>query len=528
MPRPDPAAAGPTRKPIPWAFVPILASMVLFAPAFLGLDAYSTFFLRGDDFVYLAEASDWSELSSNLFRPHNAHVVPLFRLWFYGVAQAAGSYAALPTACLAASYVGFIVALLGVGHLVAWESRRLGWGLAAIAGAGMASVPIPTVAWFSAGQAMLSGAFALSALQAAQLARIDSRRLWIVLATSACAAAPWIWSGGYVAGPACFVYLQLDGRREMRRASWLPAAASCAVFLASVGITGFSALGSGSEAGFRPIAGLMHTSQAIPEFAVLANLGLDGTTTPTQGLALTMAIIGIWGWSRGMRFRPTPLEGAGAVLILGGYGLAYAFRGSFPFESLRDISWYQAIPHLGAALFVGGWATHLLDPDVRPGPPRRFSRRFSLGLLAFLGFAVLIQSPRVERRFLESVPPLSASEAERFPTRELRRLRALYLASERRARQDRFLARVDRLQVAAGGLTAADLRRAFGRRLGPGMPEHVAEVDLFDLLSPPSSPAQAVPLSSSIRERLEALITPEPVTRPTWLAPGEPWTPREW
>jgi hypothetical protein len=196
--------------------------------------------------------------------------------------------------------------------------------------------------------------------------------------------------------------------------------------------------------------------------------------------------------------------------MLGGYGLAYAFRGSFPFESLRDISWYQAIPHLGAALFVGGWATHLLDPEVRPGPPRRFSRRFSLGLVVFLGFAFVIQSPRVERRFLESVPPPSASEAERFPTRELRRLRALYLASERRERQDRFLARVDRLQVAAAGLTAAELRRAYGRRLGPGMPEHVAEVDLFELLPAPSRAAQTVPISSSIRERLESLVTPEP------------------
>ena len=46
--------------------------------------------LAGDDFAYVADSRDASRLASNLFTPHNTHIVPLFRIWTFALVAGAG------------------------------------------------------------------------------------------------------------------------------------------------------------------------------------------------------------------------------------------------------------------------------------------------------------------------------------------------------------------------------------------------------------------------------------------------------
>ena len=47
--------------------------------------------LSGDDFAYVADARDGPRMLSNLFKPHNTHIVPLFRLWTFALVRGLGS-----------------------------------------------------------------------------------------------------------------------------------------------------------------------------------------------------------------------------------------------------------------------------------------------------------------------------------------------------------------------------------------------------------------------------------------------------
>ena len=181
------------------------------------------FFLKSDDFVYIARSRTAAALWEHLLGPHNGHVVPLFRLETHAMARVAGTLEALPTVLSWASYATMVLAIAAAGHVVARESGRTSLGLAAMAAIGLTSVLGPTLLWYSAGQALAAGTMVLAMLAALQAWRIGGGWWALALGLIAAAAAPLIWSGGYCCGTRRD-RLSLGRRathlRRARRSSW--------------------------------------------------------------------------------------------------------------------------------------------------------------------------------------------------------------------------------------------------------------------------------------------------------------------
>ena len=503
-----------------------LVALILAAPLWVLADELRYSALSGDDFPFIADSLDWQATRLHLFEPHNAHIVPLFRLWTHGLVLLSGQLDAMPLVFRVGSYVGLIMTMLAVFLLVAKETRRTGVGLAAMAGLGISTVVEPAVSWYSAGQALWAGAAIILTIY---LARNWSRnggiwRLGLVVLGSL--AAPAIWSGGLLAGPAAMAYAWGKNRLRQPVRLLVLAVVTLLCFLLVVGLTRQTVEDTGliweqrKELWPRPIQAVLHTTQAIAETLVLGNLGLDATTQPYQAVVLVSALIGLWAWSRGGFSRITPLEASGAVMAVGSYLLVYFFRGNLPFSSLRPLGWYHAIPQVGAVLFAAGWWDAL-----RPTAPLGLTRRQVLGVLGFVGSICLLQSPRAERILLQYAPPLSPSEAKFFLIAELQRFRALYFREESLNRQIRALARLEKANPVAARLKLGPktLRRIYGRVLMPGIPENQLASDIFSLLKlPPDDPALPVDVGR-VRLALDDLFRAENEPRPPWLSPTEPW-----
>lgn len=524
------APTGRFRRPVPTWVAPAIGALICAAPAWLMADLLRDHLVKGDDFVYLARSRTWPRVISNLWAPHNAHVVPLFRLWTFALMAMAGRLANLPRVLGSASYGMLVLVMLAGGRFVAREARDPALGLAAMAALGITTVVAPVVTWYSAGQALWAGLGILAMLLALQGWR-DSSGLgvtWLALAALAAASAAAFWSGGHVAGPVGATYLWTEGRPRGRKAAAVPLLATAAT-LGALFLLGGRELRASARPHERAIAeaahpfrGLLHTSQAIPETLILGNLGLDAAIDVTQGVVFCLALAGLWVWSRGPGIpRPNSLEAAGAALVVLSYLLVYTFRGYLPFASLRSIGWYHAIPHVGAVLFAAGWWSALFRRGSPSGRP--LTRGGALAILGFAAFLLLIQAPRARRMFLAGAEPLTASERAMFPIPELQRLRAVYLATERAARQHRFLARLDRAERLGirYGISREAIRHALGRIDGPGLPEKLPDFDATDLLDLPRTGTTADP--TRVRALLEEWLITEPVPRPPWLDPREPW-----
>lgn len=497
----------PAPRPLTW----LVIAGLLATPAFLWSDALRSPWLKLDDFVYLAGSRTGADLRANLLLPHNAHVVPLYRLLTAGVLLVSGSLASLPLATTLASYAALVLAMAGVGILVRRETGDGGWGMGAMAVVGLSSILDPTVAWYSAAQALWAGSATVAVLLALEQWKATGKAGWLVLGFGLAAMAPAIWSGGYVAGPAGSAYLLTSGSRAARRGAAAPILGGVVFLGLSLAATGGGLSGTGRvEGSMQPLVGLRHTAQAIPEILVLANLGIDGVTTDHQGLGLLALLTISWWWSRG-RGGLSPLEAAGGTMAILGFGLAYTFRSNYRFDSLREIGWYQAIPQLGGVLFAAGWANH-----------RRLSRGWSvsgpirvaslLGVVASASLLAVIHAPRVERLFLASLPPMSPQEAVGLPSPELKRLWGRYVADERSARQTRYLGRLDRAGAIAESLGASRqaIRGAVELRAGPGMPEAIPGLDAAGLLARPDLGGSEID-PSRLRSRLEGLVSVEPI-----------------
>jgi hypothetical protein len=496
-------------------------------------DPFGRVRLQLDDFDYVAKSRTSGDLKRHVFTPHSTHFVPLFRVWTFFWVQAAGRLGRMPEVLGAAAFLGYAAAMLLIGHLVAWESGRPALGLGVMAAFGVSAVLEPTVHWYSAAQAVAAGSAALAALAACQRLRARGGWWWLAAVAAAATAAPMLWSAGYVAGPAGAAYLWADGRPRARKAAVVPLAATALAALVAVALAGRSITASGNfhdrslaEAA-NPVQGAISTAQAIVEILVLRNFGLDAATDPLQAVVLVSLLAAAWGWSRGS-WRPSPLETAGLVLVVLGFGLVYTARGYFTFNNLRDLTWYQAIPQTGAALFLGGWCLSRLEPGRGGDLPRALPPPTRGGLLAVLGVvlvALVLQTPRVRARLVASAPAMSASESSRFPTPLLQRLRARYLDAEWVAWQRRFLERLDRVEAAArrSGATRAEVRKALGRVIAPGMPSQLPWLDSISLLALPESGDHG---SEPGRALTLAPIEVEPEPRPAWLPPGDPWPPK--
>jgi hypothetical protein len=503
-----------------------LAALILAVPAWLMADELRYSELFGDDFVYIADALDWQTAKAHLLKPHNTHIVPLFRLWTATIVALAGRLEDMPAAFRAASYFGLIMTMLSVCLFVSSESGRTVLGLVAMAGIGLSTVVQPAVSWYSAGQALWAGTGIVLTLI---LARAWSRYggVWrLLLVALASLVAPAFWSGGLLAGPAATAYVITKNRSKYRGQLVALVFVTALAGLIVVGLSRRQISDTNQiwehhkELWPRPVQACLHTFQAITETVVLANLGLDAITTPSQATVLVALLVGIWLWSRGGPSRFNPLEASGAVVLIGSYLLVYFFRGNFPYSSLRDLGWYNAIPQIGAVLFAVGWWQSL-----RPDIPHAMTRIEAVVVLGFVGLLCLLQVPRAERNLLRYAPALSESEAKMFPIPELRRLRALYFKEEVLGRQIRALARLTMAKSALARLNAGPetLRRIYGRVLLPGIPEKQLPSDAFSLIKPLDDDRARPSELARIHRALDDLIRPEDEPRPEWLKPHDPW-----
>lgn len=522
-----------------------LAALLCAAPSYLMRDELLHDMPAGDDFVYLAHSRTLATLRASLWTPHNAHVVPWFRLWTYLLVKVAGDLAHLPGVLTVGAYVPFVLVLLAGGHVVAHETRHLGLGLAAMVFLGQSSVIEPALTWYASSQSLWAAFGILAMLAALQRWRASAGAWRMALACLAAVLGAWSWSGGYVAGPVGFVYLWADGRPRCRKAAAIPLAVSLACAGLAIAMSGRGPLSAENVHGrtatqaANPLVGAVYSCQAIPEALVLGNLGLDAEVDAVQGVLFTLAIVALWVWTRRPRPVPTPLEAAGATMVAGGFLLAYTFRSYLPFDSLRTIWVYHAIPHIGFVLFLAGWwAGPSTEP---PGWPRPMSRGAVLGVLVLVVVATLLHDRRAERLFLDEAPKTTPAEIrglmdhfklgalldpEAPLPRPLRLDRAIYIADARREAQRLFLARLDRAErvAAARGIDRDAIRRAFGPVRGPGLPDAFPDFDATDFMALPDS--GRVTDLAAVRAALGELLTSTPDPPPPWLPSGEAWPPK--
>jgi hypothetical protein len=489
-----------------WVPAALLVLLLCVAPILLWGVPLRFFVLKLDDFVYLARSRSISALERHLTTPHNGHVVPLFLLETHCLARLARSLEALPVVLGAAAYFSLVLSMVALGHVVAWETGRPARGLAAMAAVGLSSVLGPAILWYAASQTLATGTTILAMLAALQAWR--ARGSWWRLAAGvfAAAAAPLFWSAGYAAGPVGMAYLWADGRRFCRVAAVLPLAGSATTGLIIWVIAGGTMIESSAPSGrpldqiarVRPAA--THAAQAVCEALVLNNLGLDATTEPAQALVIFALITGVWAWSirrsepAGAQsfLRTSPLEAAGAVLVVAGFAMVFAVRGTeTTFDNLRGLGWYDAIPQLGAVLFVAGWCAHPRTPPPRSLEPPRL--RQLAGVALFATVILLLQAPRAHRVIFQydgaSAPYRPDVDSNSVATRTQTRADL----EERARKQRRALAELDRLEHNAheAGARRAQLIQAARAVHVPGMPENLSEVGVADLLSMPETDVSA-------------------------------------
>ena len=342
------------------------------------------FFLKSDDFVYLARSRTPAALRGHLATPHHGHVAPLFLLETHLLARLAGTLEALPAVLGWASYATLVLAMAATGHVVARESGRMARGLAAMAAVGLASVLGPTLLWYAAGQALAAGTAILVMLAALQAWRIRGGWWRLGRGLLAATAAPLFWSAGYAAGPVGMAYLWADGRRACRRAAAILAASSLAVValvwcVAGRGSPRPRTSPPGRSAACWPLAPwwrIRPRRSARPWSSITwASTPPPRPARPSSSPRCSPASgpgRGDGSGAAGSRTWPriNPLEAAGAVLVIATFGLIFAARGTeSDFDSLRGLGWYDAMAELGAVLFVAGWCAGAL-----PSPPPAVDR----------------------------------------------------------------------------------------------------------------------------------------------------------
>src|SRR5207248_3662807 len=120
--------------------------------------------LFSDDVAYVAGSRTWERTASNLFVPHNTHIVPAWRLVTWGLVARAGNLERLPEVLAVASYSILVAAMLMTGRLVARETGQTGLGLAASAMVGTTSLMLTPATWYSASQPLWAGLGILATL----------------------------------------------------------------------------------------------------------------------------------------------------------------------------------------------------------------------------------------------------------------------------------------------------------------------------------------------------------------------------
>ncbi|WP_165232363.1 hypothetical protein [Aquisphaera insulae] len=490
--------------------------------------------LYSDDFAYLGASRTLARTASNLFVPHNTHVVPAWRVVTWALVAWSGRLAKLPEVLAEAAFGILVAVMLLMGRLVARETGRPALGLASMVVVGATSVMASPACWYSSGQTLWAAFGVLGALWYAQCWRRSPSIGALPLMGLSAMFAGWCWTIGHMAGPVASVYLWLDGRRRCRLAAAVPLGASILAVLISVAFgarhvdSTVSFHGRTTKEAAKPVEGLLHTGQAIPENLILGNLGLKAQTTATQGLTITAAIVGIWAFGRlrrGGLAAFNPLECAGLSLVFGSYLVEWTVRGYMPFRYLRTINmgmivpWYDVVPQVGAVLFAAGWIAGPRGPAAGRAAMKRLDALAVIGLLSVL---MVLNQPRVDRLWRNWVPPSLPAETKMFPIQSLQTMRAHIILLDRAAWQRRALSRLDQAQELASrmGIGLATIREAFGRVDAPELPDVYDAALLLDL----PREGRKVDLDQ-VRRTLGPYLQKEPPPRPAWLPPGEIWPP---
>jgi hypothetical protein len=525
------------RQPIGPGATWAVACLVCVAPAWLFFDATSAvardplavYRMISDDFPYVAGSRTLRRAVSNLFVPHNTHIAPAWRMLTWVLAASAGRLVEVPRVLATASYAILVAVMLLTMRLVARETGRTTWGLAAMAAVGTSSLMMSAATWYSAGQTLWAGYGILAALWFAQGWRRSGGGAWLILTWLSAAVAGWFWTVGYLAGPVTAAYLWVDGRARCRKAAVVPlvSAAMAAAIAMGLGASQIDATisfhGRSTLEAINPVRGITHTFQAITENLILGNLGLVGWSMPMQATVIALGVLAAWLRARRRRgWRFNPLETAGAVLVLSSYWVEWTVRGYFAFANLRGIvPWYETIPQIGAVLFVAGWWSGPRAP-LAPARPAPTTRAGALGVVLLAASLVAVNQPRVNVQWRDSVPKLLPSEIPRLPYAWMHDRRTNKVSLMRAAWQRRFLAKLDQAEAVARqqGMGRNAIALVFGRIAAPLLPPVYDAADLLDLPRRGGETDLALVLRT-----LAPYFALEPDPRPAWLLPDEIWPP---
>jgi hypothetical protein len=514
-----PAASRPSRT-----VQYVLLAVIFLGPLWLFRESLLTYRLHSDDFAYLGASRTLPRALSNLFVPHNTHIVPAWRILTWAVVATAGRLAGLPYVLAVVSYVALAITMLLLGRFVTRETGQPAVGLAAMVGFGTTSILKHAATWYSAGQSLWAGIGLLLMLNCLQGWRSSGGGWRLVGAAFSAWLAGGFWTVGHAAGPIGAVYVWSAPSPRTRKAAAVPLLATLIAVAVAFILGGkhidarISFHGRTQKEAADSLMGMSHTLQAIPENLVLGNLGLTGETTVLQGAALSVAIGIVWIWSRrdrlrgeiprrintvvamiyavgvagllcasllrakhltwidilvGVAFawlgqivvssRARPLERTGAALVLLAYLIEWSFRGYLPFSSLRGVvPWYDAIPQIGAVLFAAGWWSGDPPKSLTPAPTA-LSWPQAGGVLLFEIALLVAHQPRMDNLFIESVPQLSDDENARMSDETKAMFESRFM---QKARAD-FLAR----EIAGWQrrhLARLDRAEAVARRAGIG------------------------------------------------------------
>lgn len=503
-------------RPLPRIAVWGVLALVALGMAWLFAEPLATYRLHSDDFEYLSASRTFDRAVSNLFRAHNTHIVPAWRLLTYAVMQTAGRLANLQPVLACVSFAALVLAGLALYRFVARELGHAWLGVLAFILLGTTSLLKSSATWYSSGQTLWAALGILLMLLCLQSWRTHQKWPWLVAASLCAWAAGAFWTIGHAAGPTGAVYLWNDGRRNARIAAVIPLLATGVSIALALVLGGryidakISFHGRTQSQAINALAGTTHTLQAIPENLVGENLGLEFETTELQGALLTSALIAAWLCTWRVA-KPGPLEWTGGCLLSSAYLVEWSFRGYLPFSSLRGIvPWYDTIPHIGLVLILCGTLARVLRIARKDQPSpyvAALTKHQTAALLLAQLLLIGVHAPRVEQLYINDVPAMSEAESATFLTHDLQRTRAQLLAKE--------YARLQRIDLAK-----LDQATQIGRRLGIGRDQiaHVfGRVDIlelpkvYDAIGLLDLPASGKPIDPTIlRNALARSLTPSP------------------
>lgn len=492
----------------------VLVALILAAPLWLFADSLRYYRVQGDDFAFIGASRTFPRAVENLFVPHNAHIVPAWRLLTWSLVAWAGRIAEAPRVLGTATFAVVPMVMMAVGLLVARETGRTSAGLVAMAFAGITSVLKSPATWYSAGQTLWAGLGVLLTLVFLQSWR-RSGGVWRLALAAVCAAvAGGFWTIGHVAGPAGAAYLFADRRPRSRRAALVPLIATIVAVALSFGLGArkieveIRFEGKDGDHAINFWRGASHSLQSISETLVIGNMGVAAETSAVQAGVLTLALFGLWLWTFRRGGWPTPLECASGVIMGLGYYVSWTFRSYYTWENLRGVvPWYDAIPHLGAVLFVAGWWSRVWQVEVKDRP---LSWGGVLGVATLTLALLAVHEPRSTTLFMAELPKMTKAESEVFLIRDLQRMRCVSYAKILQTWQREHFVRLDNAEARAKklGIGLDLIHEAFGRVLAPGLPKQAYDAaDMLDLPRKGKETNPAVP-----RAQLAAYfaVTPEP------------------